>query len=119
MRSIVNPNDTARDSSCRMAGQRRSAAVLMPLMAVLLIAVPIAGLAMPAHLDLGIGDFASGLASGSQFTASFLSRMWAGDWLRLSCQFAGRAWQRFHHPVPVRCIRAPQVVAPFRATDRR
>jgi MFS family permease len=52
-------------------------------MAVVFIAYLVIGLAMPVlplhvHLDLGLSTFVVGLVSGSQFAASFFSRMWAG-----------------------------------------
>ena len=54
----------------------------MPIMAVVFIAYLVIGLAMPVlplhvHLDLGLSTFVVGLVSGSQFAASFFSRMWA------------------------------------------
>jgi MFS family permease len=50
---------------------------------VVFIAYLVIGLAMPVlplhvHLDLGLSTFVVGLVSGSQFAASFFSRMWAG-----------------------------------------
>jgi hypothetical protein len=118
MRSIMNRNDNACSAVGRTAGQRLSTAALMPIMAVMFIAVPVIGLAMPVHLDLGLSDFASGLASGSQFAASFLSRMWAGDWLR----FISRARWSCLPALSLRLLTAiapSQGVAPIRATDRR
>jgi hypothetical protein len=79
----MNLNDNACGAIGRTAGQDRAAAALLPIVAVVFIAYPVIGLAMPVHLDLGLTDFASGLASGSQFAASFFSRMRAGDWLQL------------------------------------
>jgi len=61
----------------------RSAAALVPIMAVVFMAYLVIGLAMPVlplhvHADLGLGTFVVGLVSGSQFAASFFSRIWAG-----------------------------------------
>ncbi len=79
----MNQNDNARGAIGRTGGQDRSVAALMPIMAVVFIAYLVIGLAMPVlplhvHLDLGLSTFVVGLVSGSQFAASFFSRMWAG-----------------------------------------
>src|SRR3981081_4521557 len=78
----MNLNDNTVGAIGRTAGQHRSAAALMPIMAVVFIAYLVIGLAMPVlplhvHLDLGLSTFVVGLVSGSQFAASFFSRMWA------------------------------------------
>jgi MFS family permease len=80
----MNQNDNANDVIGGTAGHDRSVAALMPIMAVVFIAYLVIGLAMPVlplhvHLDLGLSTFVVGLVSGSQFAASFFSRMWAGD----------------------------------------
>jgi MFS family permease len=59
------------------------AAKLLPIMAVVLAAFLVIGLALPVlplhvHDGLGLGAFAVGLVTGSQFAASVLSRVWAG-----------------------------------------
>jgi hypothetical protein len=97
----MNQNDNACGAVGRTAGQDRAVIALMPIVAMVFIAYPVIGLAMPmpVHLDLGLSDFASGLASGSQFAASFFSRMWAGDWLR------------FISPARWSCLAAPS--SPF------
>ena len=79
----MKQNDHAPGAIDRMAGQDRSAAALIPIMAVVFIAYLVIGLAMPVlpiyvHLDLGLSTFVVELVSGSQFAASFFSRMWAG-----------------------------------------
>jgi len=79
----MNQDDNARGAIGRTAGQDRSVAALMPIMAVVFIAYLVIGLAMPVlphhvHLDLGLSTFVVGLVSGSQFAASFFSRMCAG-----------------------------------------
>src|SRR5260221_3712579 len=79
----MNQNDNANDVIGGTAGHDRSVAALMPIMAVVFIAYLVIGLAMPVlplhvHLDLGLSTFVVGLVSGSQFAASFFSRMWAG-----------------------------------------
>src|SRR4051812_7180345 len=56
---------------------------LLPLMAVVLTAFLVIGLALPVlplhvHDDLGLGTVAVGLVAGSQFAAALLSRVWAG-----------------------------------------
>ncbi|WP_122454798.1 arabinose transporter [Pseudomonas viridiflava] len=56
---------------------------LLPIMAVVLIAFSIIGLALPilplhVNQDLGLGTFVVGLVTGSQFAASLVSRVWAG-----------------------------------------
>jgi 4-carboxymuconolactone decarboxylase len=114
----MNQNDNA--SGAITADQDRP--VLMPIMVMAFIALPVIGLAMPCllHVDLRLSDFASGLATGSQFAASFLARMWAGDWLR------------FISPARWACLAAPSLLCgcsmhrrpskactPFRVTDRR
>ncbi|MEH2462241.1 arabinose transporter [Nostoc sp.] len=60
-----------------------SVAVLLPIIGVVFIAYLVIGLALPVlplhvHQGLGLGTFVVGLVAGSQFTASLLSRMWAG-----------------------------------------
>jgi MFS family permease len=58
---------------------------LLPIMAVVLIAFLIIGLALPVlplhvHQGLGLGAFVVGLVAGSQFAASLISRVWAGHY---------------------------------------
>lgn len=65
--------------------ERQSVAAQIPIMAVVLIAFLIIGLALPVlplhvHQGLGFGAFIVGLVAGSQFGASLLSRMWAGHY---------------------------------------
>ena len=60
-------------------------APLIPIMAVVLIAFVIIGVALPVlplhvHQDLGFGAFIVGLVTGSQFGASLLSRVSAGHY---------------------------------------
>ncbi len=69
----------------RATAQNRSFAALMPIMAVVLIAFLIIGLALPVlplhvHQGLGLSTFVVGLITGSQFGASLLSRIWAGHY---------------------------------------
>lgn len=61
------------------------ATALLPIMMTVFIAFLIIGLALPTlplhvHDDLGLGGFAVGLVAGSQFAASLVSRIWAGDY---------------------------------------
>jgi MFS family permease len=56
---------------------------LLPIMAAVLIAFLIIGLALPVlplhvHQGLGLSAFVVGLVTGSQFVASLFSRIWAG-----------------------------------------
>jgi Major Facilitator Superfamily len=58
---------------------------LLPIMAVVLIAFLVIGLALPVlplhvHQGLGLGTFVVGLVAGSQFAAALLSRLWAGHY---------------------------------------
>ncbi len=61
----------------------RVAATLLPIMGVVFAAFLVIGVAMPVlplhvHDGLGLGTFVVGLVAGSQFTASLVSRPWAG-----------------------------------------
>src|SRR3954464_11131802 len=58
-------------------------ATLLPIMAVVLVRLLVIGLALPVlplhvHQGLGLGTFAVGLLTGSQFAASLVSRFWSG-----------------------------------------
>ena len=58
-------------------------ATLLPIMAVVLVGFLVIGLALPVlplhvHQGLGLGTFAVGLVTGSQFAASLVSRFWSG-----------------------------------------
>jgi MFS family permease len=69
----------------RTAHQDRSIAALLPIMAVVLIAFLVIGLALPVlplHVNKGLGlsPFVVGLVAGSQFVASLVSRPWAGHY---------------------------------------
>lgn len=72
-----------RSISTTLSGQ--SVAVrLTPIMAAVLVAFLIIGLALPVlplHVrnDLGFGTFVVGLVAGAQFAASVASRIWAGS----------------------------------------
>jgi MFS family permease len=59
--------------------------MLLPIMAVVLIAFLIIGLALlvlPLHVHQGLslGTFAVGLVTGRQFAASLISRVWSGHY---------------------------------------
>jgi MFS family permease len=61
-----------------------SAAVLLPVMSVILGVYVVMGMAMPVlplyvHQGLGFGPFVVGLVSGTQFAAAMFSRLWAGQ----------------------------------------
>ncbi len=69
--------------STRPVATDQSVAALVPIMAIVLIAFLIIGLALPVlplhiHDHLGFGAFIVGLVTGSQFGASLLSRVSAG-----------------------------------------
>jgi MFS family permease len=71
--------------STRAIPKNPSVAALIPIMAVVLIAFLIIGLALPVlplhvHQDLGFVAFIVGLVTGSQFGASLLSRVSAGHY---------------------------------------
>src|SRR5262245_540668 len=56
---------------------------LLPIMAVVLVAFLVIGMALPVlplhvHHGLGLSTLVVGLVTGSQFVASLLSRVWAG-----------------------------------------
>src|SRR5438034_10676594 len=58
-------------------------AALLPIMAAVLVAFLVTGMAIPVlplhvHQGLGLGPFVVGLVAGSQFAASLLSRFWSG-----------------------------------------
>src|SRR4051812_29062605 len=58
---------------------------LLPIMAVVLTAFLIVGLAMPVlplhvHQGLGLSTFMVGIVAGAQFAASLLSRLWSGHY---------------------------------------
>lgn len=58
---------------------------LTPIMLIVLMGFAVIGLAMPVlplyvHEHLGFGTLVVGLVSGAQFTASLLSRPWAGSY---------------------------------------
>ncbi len=62
----------------------RATSALLPVMAVVLVAFLVIGVALPAlplhvHLGLGLESFVVGLVTGSQFAASVLSGVWAGS----------------------------------------
>jgi len=57
--------------------------MLLPLMAVIVVAYLVTGVAMPVlpvyvHQGLGFGTFVVGLVAGTQFAATLISRLWAG-----------------------------------------
>jgi MFS family permease len=58
---------------------------LLPIMAIVLTAFLIIGLAMPVlplhvHHDLGLSTFVVGVVAGAQFAASLISRLWSGHY---------------------------------------
>jgi MFS family permease len=78
-----HPQDEIIVSTCR--GPEATWLALIPIMAVVLIALLMIGLALPVlplhvHQSLGFGAFIVGLVTGSQFGASLLSRVWAGHY---------------------------------------
>ena len=66
-------------------GRASAVETLVPIMAVVLVAFLIIGLALPVlplhvHQGLGFGTFAVGVVAGSQFAASLFSRVWSGNY---------------------------------------
>ena len=68
-----------------LAGGRTKSVItaLLPIMAVVVVAYLVTGIAMPVlpiyvHQGLGLGTFVVGLVAGAQFAATLLSRLWAG-----------------------------------------
>src|SRR4051812_18556797 len=64
--------------------ERGSIVGLLPIMAVVAIAFLIIGFALPVlplhvHHGLGLSTFVVGVVTGSQFVASIVSRVWAGN----------------------------------------
>src|SRR5829696_7315350 len=81
MRSVPSMSATSLPSSAAPS----VVATLLPIMAVVLVAFLIIGLALPVlplhvHQGLGLGTFVVGLAAGSQFAASLVSRVWSGHY---------------------------------------
>src|SRR5690349_6727207 len=75
--------DNGLNISTRAAPKASSVAALTPIMAIVLIAFLVIGIALPVlplhvHQSLGFGAFIVGLVTGSQFGASLLSRVSAG-----------------------------------------
>jgi MFS family permease len=69
------------ESSAR--GQASVVGTLAPIMAVVLVAYLIIGLAMPVlplyvHQELGLSTFMVGVAAGVEFAAALVSRFWSG-----------------------------------------
>ena len=63
---------------------QHSVTALLPILGVVFVAFLIIGLAMPVlplhvHQGLGLSTFIVGLVVGSQFAASLISRLWAGQ----------------------------------------
>src|SRR3954453_16222228 len=63
---------------------RGSAIALLPIMAVVAIAFLIIGFVLPVlplhvHHGLGLSTFIVGVVTGSQFVASLITRVWAGQ----------------------------------------
>jgi MFS family permease len=77
--------DGEHERSHRAAGESRPLTALLPIMAVVLIAFLVIGLALPVlplhvHQGLGLSAFVVGLVTGSQFAASLFSRIWSGHY---------------------------------------
>ncbi len=71
------------ESSISTVNVSQPVTALLPIMASVLIAFLIIGLALPVlplhvHQGLGLSAFVVGLVTGSQFAASLFSRVWAG-----------------------------------------
>ena len=68
----------------REAMDTTAVSTLLPVMTVVMTGFLVIGLALPVlplhvHDGLGLGAFVVGLVTGSQFAASLISRVWAGD----------------------------------------
>lgn len=66
-----------------VAAAPRFGTALLPIVATVFVAYLAIGVALPVlplhvHQDLGLGTFVVGLVVGSQFVASFFSRVWSG-----------------------------------------
>jgi MFS family permease len=75
--------DTLHPTSGNPRGAPTLVGALAPVMAVVLVAYLIIGLAMPVlplyvHQRLGLSTFMVGVAAGVEFAAALLSRFWAG-----------------------------------------
>jgi len=82
---MVEGQDEEHERLHRATGEIRPVTALLPIMAVVLIAFLIIGLALPVlplhvHQGLGFGTFVVGLVTGSQFAASLISRVWSGHY---------------------------------------
>jgi len=83
---LTSPTTDATSARLRPAASAahdRPITTLLPIMAVVLIAFLVIGLALPVlplhvHQGLGLGTFVVGLVAGSQFAAALLSRVWSG-----------------------------------------
>ena len=80
---MYRPLDDSCALSVHTGEQPTSVAPLIPIMAVVLIAFLVIGIALPVlplhvHQRLGFGAFVVGLVTGSQFCASLASRIWVG-----------------------------------------
>jgi MFS family permease len=69
----------------QLYGAGSVATILAPILLVVFVGFFIAGMTMPVlplhlHDDLGFGTFVVGLVTGSQFVASLITRLWAGDY---------------------------------------
>jgi hypothetical protein len=77
--------------------ERNSIATLLPIMAVVAIAFLNIGFLLPVlplhvHLGLGLSTFVVGVVTGSQFLASLLSRVWAGQFADYRGPSAPSSW---------------------------
>jgi hypothetical protein len=88
IRGLIGTSSMAASMSIRVSrppAEGRAAKMLLPIMAVVLTAFLVIGLAMPVlplhvHQGLRLGTFMVGLVAGSQFAASLISRISAGDY---------------------------------------
>ncbi len=84
--TAVDRNQSAKKERPRgIEGESRPATALLPIMAVVLFAFLVIGLALPVlplhvHHSLGLSTFVVGLVTGSQFAASLISRVWSGHY---------------------------------------
>src|SRR6266568_7376339 len=84
--TVMDRNQSAKKERPRgIKGESRPATALLPIMAVVLFAFLVIGLALPVlplhvHHGLGLSTFVVGLVTGSQFAASLISRVWSGHY---------------------------------------
>lgn len=95
-----------------MTGRTNVLVTLAPKMAVVFVGFLIAGMGitvLPIHVssDLGFGTFVIGLITGSQFCASLMTRLWAGDFADRKGPKKRSSWDCPWRLPPAHCISLP------------